>query len=112
LSLHPGVQRTPGGGFYSITSNGNRPETNNFIIDGATDNDDFTGEAGVGEPGIIGAPASLIPLDAITEFNTQQSPQAEFGQRPGAIVNIGLRSGSNEIHGSAYYFHRNSAFDA
>ena len=112
LALHPGVQRTPGGGADSITSNGNRLETNNFIIDGATSNDAYWGDTVVGEPGVSGTPASFLPLDAITEFNTQESPQAEFGQRPGVIVNIGLKSGSNDIHGSAYYFHRNSAFDA
>ncbi len=44
LELHPGVQRTPGGGFHSVTSNGNRPDDNNFFIDGADDNDAYYGE--------------------------------------------------------------------
>src|SRR5262249_41495227 len=38
LALHPGVQRDPGGGFHSVTSNGLRPDDNNFVIDGGTDN--------------------------------------------------------------------------
>ncbi len=44
LPLHPGVQRDPGGGFHTLTSNGNRPDDNNFIIDGANDNDAYYGE--------------------------------------------------------------------
>ena len=39
LTLRPGVQRIPGGGFLSISSNGNRPEDNNFLVDGTDDND-------------------------------------------------------------------------
>ena len=112
LPLHPGVQRTPGGGFQSITSNGNRPDENNFFIDGATDNDVYYGESVVNEAGIQGTPASFLPLDAIQEFNTQESPSAEYGDKPGVVMNLGLKSGTNAIHGSAYYFTRNNAFDA
>lgn len=112
LPLHPGVQRTPGGGFHSLTSNGNRPDDNNFFIDGADDNDVYYGETTVNQPGVAGTPASILPVDAIQEFNTQESPSADYGVKPGVIMNLGLKSGSNEIHGSAYYFHRNSAFDA
>ncbi len=112
LPLHPGVQRTPGGGFQSITSNGNRPDDNNFFIDGATDNDVYYGESVVNEAGIQGTPASFLPLDAIQEFNTQESPSAEYGFKPGVVMNLGLKSGTNNIHGTAYYFTRNSAVDA
>jgi hypothetical protein len=112
LELHPGVQRTPGGGFHSVTSNGNRPDDNNFFIDGADDNDAYYGETVVNDAGIQGTPASFLPLDAIQEFNTQESPTADYGVKPGVVMNIGIKSGTNDIHGSAYYFHRNAAFDA
>lgn len=112
LPLHPGVQRTPGGGFQSITSNGNRPDENNFFIDGATDNDVYYGESVVNEAGIQGTPASFLPLDAIQEFNTQESPSAEYGEKPGVVMNLGLKGGTNDVHGSAYYFGRNNALDA
>lgn len=112
LALHPGVQRDPGGGFHSVTSNGMRPDDNNFVIDGATDNDAYWGETVVNDAGIIGTPASTLPLDAIQEFNTQEQPQADFGEKPGVVVNIGIKSGTDQIHGTAYYFHRNVAFDA
>lgn len=112
LMLNPGVQRTPGGGFQSITSNGNRPDDNNFYIDGADDMDVYYGESVMNDAGIAGTPASLLPLDSIQEFNTQESPEADYGIKPGVVMNIGIKSGTNELHGSAYYYHRNSAFDA
>src|SRR6185312_2849186 len=112
LALHPGVQRTAGGGYHSVTSNGLRTDDNNFIIDGANDNDVYWGETVVNDAGIQGTPASTLPLDAIQEFNTQEHPQADFGQKPGVVVNIGIKSGTDDIHGTAYYFHRNAAFDA
>ena len=112
LQLHPGVQRTAGGGFHSTTSNGLRPDDNNYIIDGANDNDVYYGETLMNQAGIQGTPASTLPLDAIQEFNTQEQPQADFGAKPGVVVNIGIKSGTDQIHGTAYYFVRNSAFDA
>src|SRR5664279_2542083 len=51
LGLHPGVQRTAGGGFHSTTSNGLRPDDNNYIIDGANDNDAYYGETVVNDAG-------------------------------------------------------------
>ncbi len=112
LPLHPGVQRTPGGGFHSVTSNGNRPDDNNFYIDGADDNDAYYGETVVNDAGISGTPASFLPLDSIQEFNTQEGPGADYGVKPGVVVNMGIKSGTNQIHGTAYYFARNSAVDA
>jgi hypothetical protein len=112
LALHPGVQRTAGGGYHSVTSNGLRTDDNNFVIDGANDNDVYWGETVVNDAGIQGTPASNLPLDAIQEFNTEEHPQADFGQKPGVVVNIGIKSGTDTIHGSAYYFHRNAAMDA
>ncbi|MGA8762058.1 MAG: TonB-dependent receptor [Candidatus Sulfotelmatobacter sp.] len=112
LPLHPGVQRTPGGGFHSVTSNGNRPDDNNFFIDGADDNDAYYGGSVVNEEGISGTPASFLPLDSIQEFNTQEGPGADYGVKPGVVVNMGIKSGTNQIHGTGYYFTRNSAVDA
>ncbi len=112
LALHPGVQRDPGGGFHSVTSNGLRPDDNNYVIDGATDNDAYWGETVVNDAGISGTPASTLPLDAIQEFNTQEQPDANFGEKPGVVVNIGIKSGTDQVHGTAYYFGRNAATDA
>ncbi len=98
--------------FSSITSNGNRVEDNNFIVDGIDDNDAYYGTTVINAEGVEGTPATHLPIDAIQEFNVQSSPEAEYGWKPGAIINVGIKSGTNDVHGSAYYFHRNSALDA
>jgi Carboxypeptidase regulatory-like domain/TonB dependent receptor len=110
--LQPGVQRIPGGGFLSITANGNRPEDNNFIVDGTDDNDAYYGTTVINAEGVQGTPATHLPIDAIQEFNIQSSPEADYGYKPGVIVNIGIKSGTNAFHGSTYYFNRNNAIDA
>lgn len=112
VTLQPGIQRSPGGGFLTITANGNRATDNNFIVDGIDDNDAFYGETVLNEPGVTGTPATHLPIDAIQEFNVQSSPEADYGDKPGAIVNLGIKSGTNQFHGSAYYFNRNNALDA
>jgi Carboxypeptidase regulatory-like domain/TonB dependent receptor len=112
LELRPGIQRTPGGGFHSVTTNGNRFEDNNYTVDGTDDNDIYYGESVINDAGVAGTPASHLPLDAIQEFNTEENQGAEYGWKPGAVVNVGLKSGTNDFHGTAYYFHRNSALDA
>src|SRR6267154_1209653 len=110
--LRPGVQRTTGGGFLSISSNGNRPEDNNLIVDGTDNNDPYYATTVINAEGVQGTPGSILPIDAIQEFNAQENPPAEYGWKPGAIVNLGIKSGTNEIHGTAYVFERNNAFDA
>jgi hypothetical protein len=110
--LRPGVQRNPGGGFLSISSNGNRPEDNNFIVDGTDNNDPYYATTVINAEGVQGTPGTHLPIDAIQEFNAAENPPAEYGWKPGAIVNVGLKSGTNDLHGTAYYFHRNNAFDA
>jgi hypothetical protein len=110
--LQPGVQRTPGGGFLSMTANGNRPNDNNYIVDGLDDNDAYYGTTVINAEGVEGTPATHLPIDAIQEFNVQSSPEADYGWKPGAIINIGIKSGTNSFHGSTYYFNRNSALDA
>ena len=110
--LRPGVQRSPGGGFLSISSNGNRPENNNFIVDGTDNNDPYYGTTVINAEGVQGTPGTILPIDAIQEFNAQEHPNAEYGWKPGAIINLGLKSGTNQLHGSIYDFERNSFFDA
>lgn len=110
--LRPGVQRSPGGGFLSISSNGNRPENNNFIVDGTDNNDPYYGTTVINAEGVQGTPGSILPIDAIQEFNAQENPPAEYGWKPGAIINLGLKSGTNELHGTLYYFGRNDNLDA
>src|ERR1700730_18244306 len=112
VTLRPGVQRYPGGGFLSISSNGNRPEDNNFIVDGTDNNDPYYATTVINAEGVQGTPATHLPIDAIQEFNAEENPSAEYGWKPGAIANVGLKSGTNTYHGTAYYFRRHNDFDA
>ena len=51
----------------------------------------------------------VLPIDAIQEFNTEANPKAEYGWKPGDKVNVGIESGTNTLHGSAYGFYRIAA---
>jgi hypothetical protein len=108
----PGVQRSPGGGFQSLNINGQRATSNNFAVDGIPNNDRYYGEASLGQAAISGTAAALIPLEGISEFNVQSNPGVEFGVRGGSVINIGLKSGTNAIHGSAFWDRHTDAFDA
>jgi len=108
----PGVQRSPGGGFQSLNINGQRATSNNFAVDGIPNNDRYYGESSLGQAAISGTAAALIPLDGVSEFNVQSNPGAEFGVRGGSVINIGLKSGTNEVHGSAFWDRHTDAFDA
>jgi len=108
----PGVQRSPGGGFQSLNINGQRATSNNFAVDGIPNNDRYYGESSLGQAAIAGTAAALIPLEGISEFNVQSNPGVEYGVRGGSVIDIGLKSGTNAIHGSAFWDRHTDAFDA
>jgi hypothetical protein len=112
ISLRPGTTVYPGGGPWTQTTNGIRPEDTSYIVDGITNDEAFMGLSVTNAAAVIGDAATLIPIDAIQEFNTQVNPKAEFGWKPGAITSVGLKSGANVIHGTAYGFGRSDSFDA
>src|SRR6202166_312960 len=81
---------------------GQRPESNNFMIDGA---DNVSSADG----GFVLKP----PIDAIAEFKIlSHNANAEFGRNTGSTTNIVTRSGSNSFHGAAWEFLRNDAMDS
>jgi len=89
-------------GGAAISANGQRPTNNNFSLDGVDNN-----ESTFGSIGVFPAP------DAIAEFKVETSvPRAEVGRAAGAVVNTTYRSGTNELHGSVYYYGQNSALNA
>src|SRR5437660_11546996 len=112
VSLRPGTSIYPGGGPWTQTTNGIRPEDTSFIVDGITNDEAFMGLSVTNAAAVLGDAATLIPIDAIQEFNTQVNPKAEFGWKTGAITSVGLKSGTNEVHGTAYAFGRSYKFDA
>jgi hypothetical protein len=86
----------------SLVVNGIRADMNNFLLDGA-DNNDYT----------INQSLPFQFVEAMQEFRVQTSTSnAEFGRNAGAQVNELSRSGSNDFHGTAFWFNRNSALAA
>ncbi len=112
LQLRPGVVRYPGGGFSTTSANGLRAEDNAYLVEGLFNSEPFSGQSIINGAGIAGDSATILPIDSIQEFNLQQNPPAEYGWKPGAIVNVGLKAGTNDIHGTAYAFGRDTPFDA
>src|SRR5258706_3343186 len=118
VALTPGVTVEGSGvagsekGFGQFNINGNRDRSNNYNLDGTDNNDPFFNNSALNQVGITGAPATLLPLDAIQEFSIQSQFGSEYGRNSGAVVNIVTRSGTNVLHGSLYEYNRNSALDA
>jgi hypothetical protein len=112
LALRPGVEQTAGGGSWTQSSNGLRGEDQNWVIDGLDNNESLQALPVLNSPGTAGDAATFLPIDAIQEFNVEENPKAEWGWKPGAVVNVGLKSGTNTLHGTAYAFGRKDSWDA
>src|SRR6266436_7509739 len=106
LQLRPGVERYPGGGFSTTSTNGLRAEDNAYFVEGLFNSEPYSGQAIINGAGIAGDSATILPIDSIQEFNVEELAPAEFGWKPGAVVNVGLKSGTNQIHGTAFAFGR------
>lgn len=89
-----------------ISITGRRPQDNNYRIDGFSVMDYMNGGPGNVEGGALG-------VDAVQEFSVLTGTYpAEYGMATGGVINAITRSGTNQFHGSAYEFLRNSALDA
>jgi len=112
LGLRPGVMLQPGGSPWTQSTNNVRPDETAWMIDGILNANAFDARpvAGASSPFTDGA--LILPIDAIQEFNLMENPKAEYGGKPGAMVNVGIRSGTNNFHGSAYAFGRDGSWDA
>jgi hypothetical protein len=118
IFLTPGVAGSPdeitdSPGSYGIFSmNGARGRSNNFLLDGTDMNDGFRNDPAINEAGVFGDPATLLPLEAISELNVLSNYEAEYGRNAGAIINIVTKSGTNQFHGTALEYFRNTVLDA
>ncbi len=89
-------------GWGNFSSNGGVSDANEVLVDGAAVT-----------LFLVNAPSLIPPVDATQEFRVQTNNySAEFGRSSGAVVNIGIKSGSNQLHGSFFEFLRNDKFDA
>ena len=111
--LQPGVLPYPhrdGGSAVAhglgMSINGQDPRSNVYLLDGTPLNDFTNGPAG-------SAAGTVLGTETVREFRVETNAySAEFGRNSGGQINALTKSGSNEMHGSAYYFHRNDNFDA
>ena len=93
-TTYPGV--TP------VSVNGSRSNATNYVLDGAQNNDHYSN-----------APNPMPNPDALQEFSVQVNNfSAEFGRQAGGVVNAVTKSGTNQLHGSAFEFVRNNALNA
>ncbi len=127
MTAIPGVSSVPSTGVGyggELTVNGQRTEANYFTVDGVSANTGvsaiITGAGGgAGFSGstpsetVLGTTQSLISIDALQEFRASTSTySAEYGRTPGGQFSFESRAGTNQWHGSAFDYLRNSALDA
>ncbi len=128
ISLTPGIvtqspqssSQVGTGGDFAV--NGQRSQSNYYTVDGVTANIGAGNGGGVGEAatgGVLGGSTALgttqtlVSVDALAEFRVQSSTySAEYGRSPGGQFSLVTRSGANTLHGSAFEYLRNDAFDA
>jgi hypothetical protein len=88
---------------YGFIANGATPRGNNFRLDGTPNNNEWLG----------GTPLVYPSLEAVQELQVQTlNYSAEYGRNNGAIINIITKSGTDKLHGTAFYTGRNTALDA
>jgi hypothetical protein len=90
--------------------NGTRTNQNNWQIDGADNNDIWQNGAAANQGGVGSIAGVTIPIDAIDQFSVQTQGNAEIGRNGGGLISLAIKSGTNHIHGSAYYYNRNEFF--
>ena len=126
ISMTPGVVTaspqteftSPGtNGDFSI--NGQRTESNYYMVDGVSANVSASTAGGNGASGTVAATSalgttqSLLSVDDLQEFRVESSSySAEYGRSPGGQLTFVTRSGTDMYHGSAYDHFRNGWFDA
>ncbi len=109
LQLQPGVQSVVGANLFygsdqpgSVSVNGGRGRSNNFMVNGGDANDQF-----------VNLPAIQPSPDTIQEFRVLTNTfDAEFGRNSGSVVNVVTKSGTNELHGNVYEFFRNKVLNS
>jgi hypothetical protein len=110
------IATAPGYGGYSVggygSLNGTRPNQMNWQIDGVDNNDFWHNIPAVNQGGVSGIAGTVMPIDAIDEFSAQTQSSSEAGRNAGGTVNLVIKSGTNTLHGSAYYYNRNEFYGA
>jgi hypothetical protein len=112
VNLRPGVQIYPGGGPWTQSTNGVRPDEMAYMVDGVINANFFDARPIANMPTPFADEGTIMPVDAIQDLDLEISPKAEYGWKPGATLNVGVKSGTNALHGAAYAFGRTESWDA
>src|SRR5207237_4341784 len=118
IFLTPGISGSPDqitdspGSFGIFSMNGARGRSNNFLLDGTDMNDGYRNDPAINEAGVFGTPATILPVDAISELNIHSTFMPEYGRNAGTTYNIVTKSGTNTVHGTLLQYSRNNALDA
>jgi hypothetical protein len=107
IGLAPGFAGYSLGGYGSV--NGTRANQINWQIDGSDNNDWWHNIPAVNQGGVENIAGVTLPIDSVAEFSLQTQSSSEVGRNPGGTVNLVTKSGTNNLHGTIYYYERNQA---
>jgi Carboxypeptidase regulatory-like domain/TonB dependent receptor len=100
------------GSYGTVSVNGARGRSNNYLLDGTDMNDGYRNDPAINEGGVFSTPATILPVEAIAEMHIASNFEAEYGRSAGSAINIVTKSGTNNWHGSAFDYFRNTALNA
>jgi len=100
-----------GGGAGVASVNGMRSNSVNWQIEGTDNNDLWWNIPAVNQGGVSAIAGVIFPIDAIENFSFVTTGSTELGRNPGGTANLTVKSGTNQLHGSAYYFNHNEFFE-
>src|SRR6266446_4449392 len=75
-------------------------------------NDGYRNAPAINEAGVFGTPATILPVEAIAELRVLSNFEPEYGRSAGGVINIVTKSGTNDFHGSALEYFRNTVLNA
>jgi hypothetical protein len=101
-----------GGGAGVASVNGTRSNSVNWQIEGTDNNDLWWNIPAVNQGGVSAIAGVILPVDAIQDFNFVTTGSTTTGRNSGGTANLVIKSGTNQLHGSAYYYNHNEFFEA
>jgi hypothetical protein len=104
-----GLSTGGGGGDSSV--NGTRSNSVNWQIEGTDNNDFWWNIPAVNQGGVSAIAGVVFPIDAIDSFTFVTTGSTSLGRNPGGTANLIVKSGTNQLHGSAYYYNHNEFFE-
>ena len=107
LASMPGYAGNPQAGGGSV--NGARSSMTSWQIEGSNNNDIWWNLPAANQSGISSIAGTEIPIDAIDQTSVETAGNSDNGGNPGATVNLVIKSGTNQLHGTLYYYNRNEA---